>query len=321
MEVLAYECDVHLVHCPMFEGRANPLPRQFVMSNSLAITGASGFIGRHVVSLLSQESSPMVVALGRSSAKVSLPTGAVWNQVSGYDGSPEFLAAIEGCATLVHLADASGRQEDGTLDYEGLAKAVGASSVSRVILASSIYARLDEDGQANPYGRRKRELEDAFRGVSGLTVTALRMPPVYGAGCGGGFAALAGLVRKGAPLPLKQAVELRDYIAVGNVAGLVAALVAIDQPEPFAAIEPSDGSPISTADLAVAMGQAMDRPARLFGLPAGILHAFGRITGKGAQVDAMLSPLHVATSVEEIETLTGWRPQNKMPETLSFLRA
>lgn len=246
--------------------------------------------------------------------------GTVWRQVPGYDGSAELLAALEGCSTLVHLADASGRQEEGSVDYESLAKAVAASSVSRVIIASSIYARLDEDGQANPYGRRKRDLEDAFRGEAGLTVTALRMPPVYGAGCKGGFATLAGLIRKGAPLPLKNAVELRDYIAVDNVAELVAALVAHDQSEPFVAIEPSDGSPISTADLAAAMGQAMDRPARLFGLPAGVLRTIGRITGKQEQVDAMMSPLRVATSVDDVAMLTGWRPQTQMPQTLSFLK-
>lgn len=117
----------------------------------IAVTGASGRIGR-LVTNLAVEQGHSVVGIDRSAAEQSEPTG-------GADGSPdivvadvsrydELAAAIAGCDALVHLAaypSPHGRppqevhNNNVTGSYNALAAAVE-HGISRVCQASSINA-------------------------------------------------------------------------------------------------------------------------------------------------------------------------------------
>lgn len=292
-----------------------------INSKSIAVSGASGFIGRHLLASIAGQNDATVVAIARSEATKHLSTDVEWRKVKNYEG-PEFTAALTGCDTLIHLADGGNRDMIEESNNAALVAAIASSSISHVILASSIYASMGENVSGNQYGRRKLQLEDAVRTISGISVTVFRLPPVYGDGCKGGFATLAALVKKGLPLPIKRAVALRDYIAVQNVTDLFSAYLKTDIVNSFAVIEPSDGQPISTADLALAIASVIDQPARLFAVPNGLLRSLGRVTGKRTEIEALLSPLRVSHSVEDIAAMTGgWRPSIQMPEALRFLKA
>ena len=262
-----------------------------------------------------------LVGIVRSDIPGNLPADVAWRKVNNYE-SQELASAFSGCSTLIHLADGADRTNGAISDHKGLIRAIASSSISHVILASSIYAKTDKKDSENQYGNRKRQLEDALKTIPNIAVTAFRLPPVYGPGCKGGFATLATLLKKGWPLPIKTATELRDYIAVQNVTDLFIASLETGQVEPFTLIEPSDGQPISTADLAIAIADAIEQPARLFAVPNGVLRGLGRVSGKQLQIDALMSTLRVSHSVEEVASMTGgWRPSIQMPESLSFLKS
>jgi UDP-glucose 4-epimerase len=86
-----------------------------------------------------------------------------------------------------------------------------------------------------------------------------------------------------------------------------------------AILEPSDGRTIGTAELITMMGRHIGRPARLLPVPLPLLRALGAMTGRSALIAGAIDPLAVAP-VSEIEALTGWKPVERMPESLSFLR-
>ena len=78
------------------------------------------------------------------------------------------------------------------------------------------------------------------------------------------FLALMRAVARGLPLPLAGIENRRSLIYVGNLCDAI--LACLDAPDKTYLL--SDGAPVSTPQLCVALGQALGRPARLFRFPA-----------------------------------------------------
>ena len=79
------------------------------MTGHIAITGATGFVGRHLVARLAQASAPpeITVLTRRPDAAQALFAGSGARvSVCGYEpeNSDEIAARIEGCTGVVHLA-------------------------------------------------------------------------------------------------------------------------------------------------------------------------------------------------------------------------
>jgi nucleoside-diphosphate-sugar epimerase len=71
----------------------------------IAVTGASGFIGRHVVTSLARRGAA-VLAIGRGSAPAWLPKSVVWHSADILSGNLDGRVIVDdfGCDHLVHLA-------------------------------------------------------------------------------------------------------------------------------------------------------------------------------------------------------------------------
>lgn len=74
------------------------------MVRTVAVTGASGFVGRRLVAELHERGS-RVVALGRTARPAELPSGVEWRRFDP-GGAPD-PAAFEGAGAVVHLAGES----------------------------------------------------------------------------------------------------------------------------------------------------------------------------------------------------------------------
>lgn len=167
---------------------------------------------------------------------------------------------------------------------ENLARAAAAAGVSRFVFLSSVkvngeqtdaepYRESDPPAPEDAYGRSKQEAEERLAKVAretGMRITVLRPPLVYGPGVKANFAALMRLVASGLPLPFASIKNRRSLIYVGN---LVEAIVS-SMGSSHSGVQTflvSDGMPISTPELCRRLALSLGREARLFAFPPTLL--------------------------------------------------
>ena len=298
----------------------------------VAVTGATGFLGRHVLDhLLRQGIHP--VALGRSATRLCT-LGDIDTKPVDFDKPADALAtALEGCRAVIHLADDPDRTSADASSSSRLARSVALAAkeagCERLVFASSIYASFYERGEdgENAYGQGKlaaeQVLESMFKDGTAPPCVALRLPPVYGPGSKGSVAFLSAMIAKGVPLPFAQAKALRDYLYVGNLATLCGKLVTCESGA-FADLaghprEPCDRAPVSTARLSRMIASAMDKRVLLLSFPRPILSALARVAGRRDQIDAAFSELRCRPA-DALQSLAGWDPSSDMEANLSYLR-
>ena len=240
----------------------------------VVVTGATGFIG--------QALGPALRARGHE--VVALERGAI-GDIAGFSGWGALLAGADAVVHLAALAHARKTDPlrlqavnvDAAVALGNAAAAAGARMVfmssAKVLGEETAAAAFDESSLPAPkdaYARIKVEAETALRSITGLTLTILRPPLVYGPGVKANFLALMRALARGWPLPLASIANRRSLIYVGNLAGAVAACL-----EKSAAAGKSylvsDGAPVSTPQLCRALGAALGRPARLFPCPPALL--------------------------------------------------
>jgi nucleoside-diphosphate-sugar epimerase len=148
---------------------------------------------------------------------------------------------------------------------------------------------------------------------TGLQVTVVRLPLVYGPGVGGNFLRLLNVIARGIPLPLASVKNKRSMIYNGNVASALIACAT----HPAAAGKTylvSDGEDLSTPELLRRLGDMIQRPARLLPCPPSFLQLAGSLAGKGEEVARLTGCLQVDTSAVCNEL--GWAPPHAVVEGL-----
>ena len=110
----------------------------------------------------------------------------------------------------------------------------------------------------------------------------------------------------------------RSLIFVGNLADAVCACLE----NPKAAFETfcvRDGEDLSTPDLIRRVGEALNRPVRLFALPPALLRLAGRMTGKSSAVDRLLGSLQI--NDDKIRNHLAWTPPFNVVQGLDKMAA
>jgi UDP-glucose 4-epimerase len=240
----------------------------------IAITGASGFLGRVIVPALRARGHE-VVALERD-AIGDLAAVADW---------PTLLGGSEAVVHLAALAHARG-VDDARLHAVNVAAsaAIGkaaAATGARLLFMSSAKVLgeettdkpFDDRSPVSPqdaYARAKAEAEAQLRAISGLRLTVLRPPLVYGPGVRANFLALLRAVARGWPLPLAAIDNRRSLVGASNLADAVARCLETTKAEGRTYCV-TDGEAVSTPALCRAIAAALGRNARLFALPTVLL--------------------------------------------------
>ncbi len=270
------------------------------------ITGASGFIGRHLIDLLLQ-SGHQVIGLSRG-ARASGVEGLSW--VQGDPNRPgDWQAAVAEADVAVNLAGANlfGRRwaEDyktvilesrivGTRNLvEALVQAGGRGK--KLISASAVgYYGFRDDEELDEYSApgldflatvsRRWESEAIKAEAAGVRVVRARFGIVLGKGGG----ALAQVVRPfrmflGGPLGSGQ-----QYFSWTHQNDLVAAIMFLaEKPELAGPFNLTAPNPVTNRDLARAIGQTLKKPAFL-PTPASalrlVLGEFGSVLVQGQRV-------------------------------------
>jgi nucleoside-diphosphate-sugar epimerase len=298
------------------------------------VTGATGFIGRHLVQALAQ-SGDEVVALVRRPPQPALPAGVQTCPLDAAD-------ALRGAEVVFHLAGRAHVLRDDaadplaehrrvntelTLRLAGAAAEAGAhfvfvSSIAVYGLATS-QAAITEDTPTlpvTPYGRSKLEAEQRLlklRADTGLKLTMLRPPLVYGPGNPGNMERLMGLVRSGLPLPLGSIRNRRSFLYVGNLVDALLRCAA--GPGDGATYLVADFRDLSTPELIRELARGMGLPARLVPFPPAALSLIARLAGRGADIERLAGSLWLDCS--KIRRERGWSAPVPVEEALRLTAA
>lgn len=201
---------------------------------TIAVTGASGFVGRHVVRAL-LGAGYRVRALVRNPAKLA---GHDFTGVDIIEGSLADAGALvrltRGARALVHVAGAIAARSRGEFlqanargSYD-VATAALANGVTRIVHVSSLAAR---NPDISDYAASKRAGEDAMvaaiSGHSRVSLSIVRPPAVYGPGDKGTLPLMKQLVASHAFIPGDPAARF-SLIHVEDLARALISLVEAD---------------------------------------------------------------------------------------------
>jgi UDP-glucose 4-epimerase len=296
------------------------------------ITGASGFLGGHLVKALNND----CLTLGRTA-----PQSDTSNHF--YVNFDEELCCLKAfqlsdvvihCAARVHImADEASDplsefRKINTKATLNIAQQAADSGVKRFVFISSIKVNGESthlnqpyhyDDQVLPedaYGLSKAEAEDGLRMIAketGLEVVIIRPPLVYGLDVKANFGAMLKLASKNLPLPLGAIHNKRSFVAIDNLVDLI--VTCIDHPK--AANETflvSDDQDISTTELLKKMIVAVGKKPWLIPIPVNLIQFGATILGKKSVADRLCGSLQV--DILHTKNVLSWTPPITLEEGL-----
>ena len=303
------------------------------------VTGASGFIGSHLVPRLATRGCAVRAALRTKEAGLSMPTGTETVLIDTLGVATEWRKALVGVETVYHLAARvhvmRERNSDSLELYRKvnvagtlrLARQAAEAGVRRLVFLSSVKVHGEESDvpyredsplrPKDPYGISKLEAEEVLLQIgreSGMAIVILRPPLVYGPGVKANFLKLMRCVARGWPLPLAKTNNLRSLIFVGNLVDALLRCVDV-QPGAERIYLVGDEEDLSTTELIYSLATALGVPARLFPLPASTLLLAGRLTGHQAAVSRLVGSLRVDST--RIRSELTWVPPFSLEEWLA----
>lgn len=247
------------------------------MGRLVAVTGATGFVGPHLVSALARRGWKVRLLVRRWSPLPSLP-GADAEVVLGDLGDTDALRRlVDGADAVIHAAGlikARNPNDFMTVNGEGTARLSALAPKALFLLLSSLAAR---EPQLSPYAASKRAAEEALAGRPGPWL-AVRAPGVYGPGDRETLAYFRTAAIGLAPQPRGAAARL-SLIHVEDLAEALA--LAIGQPPDISIYEIDDGRPegYGYGDMAAAAGKALGRKVTPLPVPRGAMEVVGWLNG------------------------------------------
>ena len=254
----------------------------------VALTGATGFIGQHLLKGLTARGYRVRVLLRRPTAMPAPCASVLIGDITKPYNMSEALAEVDAVIHSAGIPHAmTGLPED---DYRlfnteatvQFAKAAKRAGVKRFLFLSSIRAQsgpaascvLTENQEARPtdaYGRSKLKAELGVA-ETGLDWAALRLALVYGPGAGGNIARLLTLARSPYPLPLAGLKARHSLLGLDNLVEAVDRILEAPGTlnRPFIVADPA---PLTLAEIMRALRQGLGRRAGLFYVPPPLLKA------------------------------------------------
>ncbi len=304
------------------------------MTPLVAVTGATGFIGQHLLRRLTA-SGIRVRALTRKPAAQT--TAVEW--IAGDLANRDALAAlVKGATAVVHCAGAIkalGREGFFAVNGEGsrlLAELAAAQATCpRFVHVSSLAARAPH---LSAYAASKRAGEEYVQAFAPkLPMVILRPPAVYGPGDPETLRIFKLAAQGFLPAPMVTGARLSLVHADDVVSAILAALEGTPpQPVP---LEFDDGKErgYSWAEVAAIAGQVLNTLPRLVSVPAPLLYAAGAVASLGAvltrrptvlswgKVPELLHPDWVATPMAFPGYKPLWTLEKGFADAVSWYRS
>ncbi len=273
-----------------------------VFTMKVLITGATGFIGQHLVNTLRRQ-NVKICALVRDLSKIRYmwPEGAVEGRY-GDLAEPETVNNVcKGIDTVFHLvsyAQNEGKSESECEDRhwsitvtgtQALLAEAAQKGVKRFIFLSTVKVMgeggatcLDESGLAAPessYGRAKLAAERLVLEAGekhGMHVCSLRLPMVYGLDNKGNLARMITSIDSGWFPPLPEVNNKRSMVHVSDV--IQALLLAAENPMARnKTYIVTDGQVYSTRRIYMLICQALEKTASRWTISVAVLRLGARL--------------------------------------------
>ncbi len=234
----------------------------------VALTGATGFIGRHTVHRLARDHR--VRALVRTPAE-DLAALGVETVRGDLDDDAALARLVRGAEVVLHLAGAVHARDRRTFfrvnadGSERLAHAAAAARVSRFVLVSSLAAR---EPHVSAYAASKAEAEARVLAVGRpFELVIVRPPAIYGPGDRATLDLVRGLARGLLPLPAARRGRF-SLLYVEDLAELLVRLVDAPGLDGLV-LEPDDGRTGGWGwdELAAVATTVTGRPVRVLPIP------------------------------------------------------
>jgi UDP-glucose 4-epimerase len=298
---------------------------------TVLVTGANGFVGRHL--------SPILARGGWKVRRAVRHPAGNDSEVEIESISPEtnWKAALAGVGAVVHLAARVHQRHDKgaeklyrDVNTEGtlrLARCAIEAGVRKFIFLSTVLVHgRSNDGRApfseediltpqGLYGMSKAEAETGLKALaddSQMSITVVRPPLVYGSDAKGNFASLVKAVKLGLPLPFDAIRNHRAFVSVENLSSFISHRLA-NAAGKFDVFLVADAEQVSTPEFIRRLAAAADTKAHLFAMPTSLLGALLRISGRPEAGDSLIGSLQLNLSKA---ASIGWQPQFTLDEGL-----
>jgi UDP-glucose 4-epimerase len=252
--------------------------------------------------------------------------------------------ALQGAGSVVHLAGRAHVMHATATEPQAAFRAANVVATQRVARAAAeagaahfVFASsVKVNGEATPPGRPFRESDpphprDAYAGSkweaecvladvareTGLAVTILRLPLVYGPGAKGNVAQLTEAIVRGLPLPLGRIDNRRSLLGLGNFVAALDAVLGHPAPAPGTVVTYllADASPVATPELVRAIAAALGVAPRLLPISPSLLRLASTCVGRAAAFERLAGSLEVDTTA--FRTQFGWQPPRSLAEELA----
>ena len=279
------------------------------MAKTALVTGASGFVGSHLVDWLIWQGWK-VRCLVRITSNTRWIDADKVELVFGEVTQPETLVpAVEGADYVFHVAGMIRAGAGAAYDRvnvqgtQNLVKAVveGAADLTRFILVSSLAAagpstpersrvETDPDAPQNAYGRSKKGGEDALQKVAGqIPWTIIRPPAVYGPR-DRGFMILARMASKGWTFRLTGDLQPTSVVHVSDlVRGAVEAALSSRTVGKIYYLAHPEATGLTA--IGRIMAESLGKKAKMLTLPRWAIPVTGWIAGGVSVVMGRPNPL------------------------------
>jgi len=274
------------------------MPAARMGSPLIALTGATGFIGRSLVRELIARGYRVRILLRRPSPVPLDCSSAVIGDLAQLRNIKD---AFQDADFVIHTAGVahamSGIPADDyrTLNTEAtieLARAAQGMGAKRFVFLSSVRAQcgpssakiLTEDDVPAPvdaYGHSKLAAEQGLSQLD-LDWVALRLPLTYGPGVKGNFARLAQLAATSYPLPLGGLTARRSILSLDNLVSAIDCVLGHAEPlrRPLLVADPEA---VSLPELVRILREARGRGPGLVPVPASLLRLGLRAIGRSEE--------------------------------------
>lgn len=273
------------------------MPRdQHVAGPVVAVTGATGFIGRHVVRALIEEGYTVRALARRLPAAEQFEDDSISWVLGSLSDDAALKSLVKGAVAVVHGAGAiraSSRDEFFAVNADATRRlaeiAAGESTPPRFVHLSSLAAR---EPRLSPYAASKRAGEQALRALQGRIPTVILRPPaVYGPGDLETLRIFQ-MAARGFVLRPMVARARTSLVHGADVAGAVMAALAVEQlPEHPVEFDDGRAGGYTWEEIAQAAGEALRTTPRLIAVPAPFLYLVGAVASVTSTIAGRASVL------------------------------